>query len=290
MKLLLAVWPPLFSRGIAGMIASLALAAIARYCGQTLFPPRASIPRLLMAAYTNVFAWMGFSTLCMQWVPVSEGALLVYTMPIWTTLFAWPALGQRPTARSVAALILGAAGIVVLLDGRGSRLSGQELLGDVFAVAAAVSFAMGAVLNSRPWPLQPIALTAWQVGLGCAPMVAIGVVWEHPNIHALSPIPLAVLVYMTIFPMGICYLTWFAALRRLSPAAASTGMLLVPLLGVVFAALLLGEALGSREILAVGLTLGGVTLALQRVPAVEAPKRDQNSLPDCLGALGHGET
>jgi drug/metabolite transporter (DMT)-like permease len=271
------------------MIAALALAAIAQYCGQSLFLPRAVIPRLFVAAYTNVFAWMGFSTLCMQWVPVSEGALLVYTMPIWTTLFAWPALGQRPTARSIAALILGAAGIVVLLGGRGSWLGGQELLGDVFALAAAVSFAIGAVFNSRPWPLQPIALTAWQVGLGCAPMVAIGVVWEHPNVHALSSIPLAVLVYMTIFPMGICYLTWFAALRRLSPAVASTGMLIVPLLGVVFAALLLGEALGAREVVAVGLTLGGVTLALQRTSVVEAKISVRKALLDSLGALGKRE-
>jgi drug/metabolite transporter (DMT)-like permease len=120
-------------------------------------------------------------------------------------------------------------------------------------------------------------------------MVAIGVVWEHPNIHALSPIPFAVLVYMTIFPMAICYLTWFAALRRLSPAAASTGMLLVPLLGVVFAALLLGEALGAREVVAVGLTLGGVTLALQRTSVVEAKTGDRKALPDSLGALGNGE-
>jgi drug/metabolite transporter (DMT)-like permease len=41
-------------------------------------------------------------------------------------------------------------------------------------------------------------------------------------------------------------------------------MLLVPVIGVVSAAVILGEALGLREIGAMALTLGGVTLALQK--------------------------
>nr|WP_247783195.1 hypothetical protein [Bradyrhizobium sp. 170] len=44
----------------------------------------------------------------------------------------------------------------------------------------------------------------------------------------------------------------------------STGMLLVPLIGVISAALILGEPLGMREVVAMVLTLGGVTLALQK--------------------------
>ena len=41
-------------------------------------------------------------------------------------------------------------------------------------------------------------------------------------------------------------------------------MLLVPVIGVVSAAIILGEPLGMREVAAMALTLGGVTLALQR--------------------------
>jgi drug/metabolite transporter (DMT)-like permease len=67
---------------------------------------------------------------------------------------------------------------------------------------------------------------------------------------------------MAVVAMGVCYLSWFAALRRLPPALASIGTLLVPLVGVVTAALTLGEPLKAREPLA--LTLRGVSLALQR--------------------------
>ena len=65
---------------------------------------RAAIPRLVFAAFTNVFAWMGFSSLSIRWMSVPEGILLVFTMPIWATLFAWPlaALLGACWCRSVA--------------------------------------------------------------------------------------------------------------------------------------------------------------------------------------------
>ena len=112
--------------------------------------------------------------------------------------------------------------------------------------------------------MPPLVVAAWQVGLGCFVMLVIGITVEHPNITAITPSGIACFVYMTLVPMGLCYLTWFETLRRLPPTSASTGMLLVPVIGVVSAAFILGEPLGLREIAAMALTLGGVTLALQR--------------------------
>ncbi|PZW48310.1 drug/metabolite transporter (DMT)-like permease [Humitalea rosea] len=264
MKLLLQEWPPLFSRGVAGVVACGLLALIARHRGERLsLPPRARL-RLVIATFTNVIAWMGLSTMSMRWVSVSEGALLVYSMPLWAMILAWPLRGTRPTARGFVALMLGLAGIGVLLAGQGIALDAGKLVGIGLALGAAVCFALGTILNGGALPVPPVALVAWQVGLGCAPMLLLGLAFEHPDFAALTPIGGAVLVYMTLVPMGACYLTWFAALRHLPPAVAATGMLLVPLVGVVSAALMLGEPLGLREAAAIALTLGGVGLALRK--------------------------
>jgi drug/metabolite transporter (DMT)-like permease len=53
-------------------------------------------------------------------------------------------------------------------------------------------------------------------------------------------------------------------LRHLPPQIASIGMLLVPIMGIVAAALVLGEPLGWKEAAAMALTLSGVALALRR--------------------------
>ena len=263
-KLLLLEWPPLFSRGVAGVAAAVLLAAIAASRGESLRVSPRYFPRLAFAAFTNVFAWMGFGTVAMKYLPISEAALLAYTMPIWTMLFAWPILGERPTLRSVIALVLAFAGLAVLFSGQNFSFDQAKIMGVALALGAAVMFAFGSVTAGTPIPLKPIALVAWLVGLGCLPMIVLGLLIEHPDIAALSPRGWALMVYMTLGPMAIAYLTWFAALRRLQPAAATTGSLGVPIVGVCAGALFLGDPFGLREIAALVLTLAGVALALRK--------------------------
>lgn len=264
MKILLQSWPPLFARGLAGVSASIILGAIALGRGQSLRIPRRTIPRLAFASFTNVFVWMGFGTVAMKYVTVGEGALIIYTMPIWAMLLAWPILHMRPTLRDLMALALGIAGVALLLGANGFSFDAGKLVGIVLSLSCAILFALGNVINRTSLPMPPLAVVAWQVGLGCLAMLVLGLLFEHPNYAAISPVGLACFVYMTLVPMGLCYLTWFETLRRLSPVSASTGMLLVPVLAIVAAAIILGEPLGFREAAAIAITLGGVTLALRR--------------------------
>jgi drug/metabolite transporter (DMT)-like permease len=200
MRFLLREWPPLFSRGIAGVAAGLLLAIVAVRSGERLSVPREAYARLAFASFTNVFAWMGFGTLCMKWLKVGEGTLIVYSMPIWAMLLAWPILGTRPTLRGTCALVLALAGIAVLLSGQGFSFSMGELTGIGFALSASVLFALGTVLNRQPLPLPPIASTAWQVGLGCAPMIVLGLLFE--TVGPLSTTGWWLMAYMTLFPDG----------------------------------------------------------------------------------------
>jgi drug/metabolite transporter (DMT)-like permease len=171
MKLLLQPWPPLFARGLAGTLAAVILAAMALGRGQSLKVPREAVPRLIFASFTNVFAWMGFSTMAMKYVTVGEGALIAYTMPIWAMLFAWPFLHVRPTLRDVAALVLGIAGVALLLGADGFAFTAGKLTGIALALACAVLFALGNVLNRQALPMPPLVVVAWQVGLGCLVML-----------------------------------------------------------------------------------------------------------------------
>ena len=261
MKYLLQEWPPLFARGSAGLCAALLIALAAGKAGQSLAVPRALWGKLALAAFLNIFAWMGFATLSIRWLNAGQGALLVYTMPVWATLLAWPVLGKRPAAASLAGLVLCLSGIALLFAGADSGIRPDQLPGVLFALGAALLFALGTIVL-KPLPIAPLAAVAWQLALGCLPMVLFGLLAEHPDLHALSGKGMAVMVYMTLVPMGLCYVTWFAALRRLPPALASIATLLTPVIGVLAAAVSLGEALGLKEVLAMSLTCAGVALAL----------------------------
>jgi drug/metabolite transporter (DMT)-like permease len=263
MKILLRDWPPLFSRGFAGTMAAILLAIAARAMGQPLSVPRTLLPRIALTSFTNVFAWMGFSTLALRWLNVGATLLLVYTMPIWATLLAWPMRGTRPTARNWLSLALGCGGVVILMLGTGTTFGAGQFAGIVLALGAAVLFAFGTVLDRTPIPMPFVALTAWQVGLSCVPMALLGLALERTEIGSLSTAGLGILGYMIIVAMGLCYLSWFAAVRVLPAATAATGMLSVPVLGVVFAAIVLGEPFGPRQVAALTVTLAGVAIAMR---------------------------
>lgn len=263
MKILLLEWPPLFARGTASLVAAAGLAAIAFARGDSFAVPRAEWPRLLVLSFINVTVWMGLSTVAMQWLSAGEGALVVYTMPIWATLFAWPVLGERPTWRRLVALALGFGGIVLLFAGQPLAATPEKLLGIAFMLVSAIVFGYGTVALRRPLSASPLGVVAWQVGLGSLPMLAYAALFESERSAGLSSTGAALWLYMTVVPMGVCYVSWFAALRRVPPATASMTTLIVPVIGVVSGAFVLGEPFGPQQWLALALTMGGVALALR---------------------------
>jgi probable blue pigment (indigoidine) exporter len=262
-KLLLQQCPPLTARGIAGIVASLVLGRVAASRGESLAVPDGCRRRLARASVLNVTAWMGLTTLSMLWLKAGEAATLAYTMPVWTALLAWPVLGERLAPPRVAALVLGIGGVVLLVGGgSGFSLGAAQLPGVAIALGAAVLFALGTVLGKRsPIDMAPTALTAWQVGLGCVPLLIASFALEHADLLAMPWFGWAALAYTAAMSMGICYLTWFAALRRLDAGTAAIGTLLTPIIGVTASAVAIGETLSFPQLGSLVLIVGGIVLA-----------------------------
>ena len=216
----------------------------------------------MLAALLNVTGWMVLMGLALLWLPASEAALIAYTMPVWASLLAWPVLGERPTS-----LRIGGAGDGVCGAGRhhGRQrhyATTEKLPGIVMALSGAVGFALGTVLTKKlPIPLPPIPAAAWQIGLGCFPIVIIGFAVETTHIEKVTQLGWWLLAYSTVIQFCIAYVSWFAALARLPASVAAIGTMAVPVIGVVASAISLGEPLGLTQIVALVFTLAGVVLA-----------------------------
>jgi drug/metabolite transporter (DMT)-like permease len=264
MKHLLTEWPPLSSRGLCGVVGAAALALIAVARQQRLDVPRHLWSRLLLVSLLTIGSWVTFMGLALLWLDASEAAVLGISIPLWVALLAWPILGERFSLLRGIALMIALAGITVLIGGNGLDASLEKLPGLLCALAGALCVALGTVLTKHfPLAMPPLALAAWQIGIGCLPIAIIGLIVEQPHLADLSTVGWASMVYMTLIQFCLCYVCWFATLERLPAATASIGTLLVPVVGVLSAAALLGEPLGLRELTALAFTLGGVALALR---------------------------
>jgi probable blue pigment (indigoidine) exporter len=264
MKHLLTEWPPLSSRGLCGIVGAAALASIALARQQSLRVPRPMWGRLLLVSTLAIGGWVAFMGLALLWLSASEAAVLGISIPVWVAFLARPILGERLSLLRALSLTVALAGIAVLIGGNGFDASVEKLPGILCALVGAVCVALGTVLTKHfPLAMPPLSLAAWQIGLGCLPIAIIGLAVERPQLAALSSIGWASMIYITLIQFCLCYVCWFAALARLPAATASIGTLLVPVVGVLAAAVMLHEPLGLREISALAITLGGVAVALR---------------------------
>ena len=264
LKLLLREMPPLTARAWAGLAAAAMLALVMRACGEDLRVPPGLWPRLCLAALLNITAWMGLVSVALQWLDASEGIVLAYSMPVWAALIAWPVLGEKPTLYRVLALVCGVGGVALVMAGNGFNLGTGKLPGVGLCLVASVSFALGTVITKR-WPLAmaPGAAVVWQVGLGMLPLIGGALLFEQPQVEAVSVGGWVILAYMAVIPLCFCYLAWFAALRRLPASLCTQGSLLSPVVGMVGSALLLEEPFGPRQVAAFLLIVVGVMLAVR---------------------------
>lgn len=260
-KYLLHELPPLTMRCLPGVFSAMILAGLVRARGQSLRVPRGEWGKLVLYAALMVGAWMGLMGLSLVHLPASETAILGATLPVWAAGLAWPILGEQLTPLRVLAIAMALGGVVLLMGGDVS-VSWDKIPGIVYALIAALSFALGTVLaKRRPVAMRPLAGAVWLIGLGCFPVALIGVVFEHPHFGGMSPFGWLLFGFSVVFQGAIGYACWFAALERLPASIAAIGTLIVPVTGVVASAIALGEPLGIPQIGALLLTVTGVAIA-----------------------------
>src|ERR1700731_3740246 len=229
-KYLLSELPPLTMRGSTGVIGAGLLAVLALISGQSLLVPRELWPRLLLAAILNVACWMALMGLALLWLPASEGALIAYTMPVWASILAWPILGGRPNLLRVISLLMAFAGLAAIMGGNGFAASMAKLPGIIMALGGSLCFAFGTVLAKKlPIRLPPITAAAWQIGIGCVPILIAGLTIETSHVERVTQLGWALLFYSTVIQFCVAYVAWFPSLARLKASVAAIGTMAVPL-------------------------------------------------------------
>ncbi len=251
-------------RALTCLIGGVALLGMAKLAGGNLRLAREDWLPLLLASVFNMTTWHVTSGYGLTMIGAGHAAVVCYTLPIWTALLGAVLLKERLTARVFAGLVLGMGGVAVLASHDFAAL-GADPLGLAFVLAAAVSWGIGTVLiKRRAWSAGMNALAGWQLLMAAAPIGLIALLTERFTLHEASGAAVLSAFYILLLGVIAGYALWFKVVSLFPATVASIGALVTPVIGMASSAILLGEPIGWREVVALALVLSAVALVIFR--------------------------
>ena len=253
--------PPLLAGAIRFLIAGLGLGAVAAWRGARL--PRAALEwrHFAVMGLLLIVLSSGLNALAIRYVPSNESALLNVSSAFWIPLLGTlGARGHRLTARASAGLLLGFAGVVMLMWPKGGfRLHnfGWQLT----IIGACFAWALGTLYYRRIQShTEPLMFTALEMLCGGAMLAVVSVTAGDPaHWHPTWP-SIAGLVFLTVFSSGVAYTAFGYLMRHTTPARLATDAYVNPAVAALVGWALLGEALGGAQLAGTAVILMGVLL------------------------------
>ncbi len=225
---------------------------------------------LALTAPFLLYAWAALR------LPAGYSALLNTTVVLFGTLAsAWQ--GQDTlSARKLAGCAIGFVGVALILQLGPVPLDASTLAAALACIAAAACYGVSTpFMKQATQRMQPLAIAT---GISAAAFVMLlpAGLWGLPQAQ-FTPTAMGALLVMGVFTSGLAYWLNLRIIRHVSPVAATSPAFLIPVFGVTWGHLFLGESLspgifagGALVLLATALVTGFNPLR-SRLPVEPAP-------------------
>jgi drug/metabolite transporter (DMT)-like permease len=231
----------------------------------------------------------GLVTLAERRVPAGLAALLVASMPLWVLVLR-TLTGDRPRRATLVGLAIGFCGVGLLVL-RGGRGHGVDVVQMLVVVGAALSWATGSFLSSKlPLPADVAAGTAIEMMIGGAVLAGLGpLVGEHWQALSgqVSADAWIAIAYLALAGSILAFTAYVWLLQNAPISKISTYAYVNPVVAVVLAAVILGEAITPFMVLGgvVIVTAVAVVIGSESRPDPPAPAAASVELPNAGPAL-----
>ena len=261
--------PPQWSVTYRFVIAAAAMAALARWKGESLVIGRKG----LLAA-----SFLGFTQFCVNFNAVylaerhiTSGvvATVFALLLIPASVLAWAFLGQRPTRRFAWSSLVAVAGIVLLFvheirehPSDSSQVAAGIGLTLVGMLGAAIANVWQARPEIRRFPLFPIL--AWSMAAGALIDGVIAFAMTGPPSFDPRFSYWAGVLYLALLASVLTFSLYYPVVRKIGPAKAAYSSVIVPIIAMGFSTWLEDYRWTALTIAGALLALGGMVAALSR--------------------------
>jgi drug/metabolite transporter (DMT)-like permease len=219
---------------------------------------------LAMLGFIAVPLHQTLQAIGLLYTTASSMGWIIALIPVFTAILAWLFLGEPMTARKVIGSMLAFFGAVFVVT-RGvlslDTLRLPSTLGDMLAVLSALNWAIFQVA-SKPIlrRLEPTLAMAYLMLMGGIIIVPFTTPQTFNDLPRLTLDSWLAILFLGIFCSGLGYLIWYDALSKIDASHLSSLSYIQPLITLLIAAVLLGEAITPAIVLGGAVILAGVYL------------------------------
>ena len=237
-------WPSLAKAGARSAIAAAVIWAWLRR-------PQFTFSKTQLGA---AFAYAGtvvFFIVATDRTTAANAIFLQYTAPLYVALFGWWLLGERARPLDWTCIAIALGGIVLFFR---EQLSATGLTGNLFALASGACFAGTALLLRKERDSSPASALL----LGNLLAAFIGLPFGLADLPSGKEV--GTLVLLGVFQLGIPYILYSVAARRVTALELTLIPMLEPVLNPIWVALAKHEIPGPWSLAGGTLVLGAVAL------------------------------
>jgi drug/metabolite transporter (DMT)-like permease len=238
-------------------------------------PTRADLVQAAVTGGVLLLLGNGTTAWTVQFLPTGINSLLLSLSPVWMAIIAFVWGGERPTRLAIVGMVLGFAGLALLLQPKAT--SALPLWPAVLALLSSVAWSYGSVYQRRAGKSGSLILsTALQMLFG-AVFLAIEAAffgqWQSFDVRSVTGASLGGFAYLVIFGSLFAYSAYLYTMQSASTALASTYAYVNPIVAVILGMLLFHERFTPLEAVASAVIITGV--ALMMVPVRSATARSR---------------
>ncbi len=240
-------------------VGAAAVWCLARLSGQPLLPRRSDLPLFIIFGLITGLHFLTYIA-SLSYTTIAHSLAIVYTAPIFVTLFSAAWLKEPIVRRKWLGVLVTVTGIAVLV-GFEARWSREMVLGDLLALASAITFGLDSVAGRSQRDRYGLFTYAGTV-------YALAALWTLPAV-VLAPTPagyqarslLAVLA-AGLIPMAAGHTMYNAALRRTHATTVNLIATQEVTGGVLLGVLVFGQVPQLNEVIGAAIALAGIAVVL----------------------------
>lgn len=219
---------------------------------------RAHWKHLLILGLLNTALPFTLFAFAAETLPASLLSILNATAPIWGAIVSALWLRTAFTLKSAAGLLLGIAGVAILVGIDGTAMSAATVIAIVAGLAAGLCYGIASVYAKQAKSVEPFANahgSLWAAVLWMAPAAPF-----FPPVAAPTAMVVLSVLALGILCSGVAYSLYFKLIEEIGAAPALSVGFLIPVFGVLWGSLLLHEPVTVRTVIGGLIVLAGTAL------------------------------